>query len=622
MRKLTIESIQANSGFLEDAKIVFSPNLTCVIGARGTCKSTIVESMRYALAVGDKEEVRKLAESGGKVFETLGPGSIRCVVQSIEDGEVNKYVVEREVDGDPRISRHETREPASPDVLNDLEIYSQGDLQKIASSKDPAKQLQLIDRPNRIEIERLQHRMSTAIAELQAIGSKLRTARLEIEKRKTYIRDIDTVRKQLDTTLTQRPALPPTLQEQHTAYLKRQRTLEHLVEVRALQQALLATISEAIKIGSSADSLRARIATDESHSEISLQLINALAQTVVEIEGVRARIELIPVAIRTTELHDAFDLLNREYYEQRQQEVALSESLKAEDRLKRQLSDLEKAERELSEYISSTRELAATRSFLRSVVIDLRDTIYGMRVNEADQINGEFGDVVVLSVERAATSLPYIARISSLLGGSRIRAQEDIAKDLATTFRPAELLDIIEAGDAQRVANALDRDLGQITRAITYLRDHPDLYELEGDWADDSLQITMYDHGVPKAVEDLSAGQRATALLPLILRDSPWPLIIDQPEDDLDNSFIFEVLVHNILRLKPTRQLIFITHNANIPVLGEAEQVVVMHMDSPTKAGPPLTGSLDDRKADILHLLEGGREAFDRRERQYRAVTL
>ena len=94
-------------------------------------------------------------------------------------------------------------------------------------------------------------------------------------------------------------------------------------------------------------------------------------------------------------------------------------------------------------------------------------------------------------------------------------------------------------------------------------------------------------------------------------------MLFDQPEDDLDNSFVFKSLIATVRRLKSERQLIFVTHNANIPVLGEAEKVVVMTMESPTNAAPALTGSVDSRKQEILNLLEGGAEAFSKRERYY-----
>jgi hypothetical protein len=69
--------------------------------------------------------------------------------------------------------------------------------------------------------------------------------------------------------------------------------------------------------------------------------------------------------------------------------------------------------------------------------------------------------------------------------------------------------------------------------------------------------------------------------------------------------------------LKQQRQLIFVTHNANIPVLGEADAVIVMRMESPVKAAPPLVGSVDEVKEHILTLLEGGKDAFQRRQQQY-----
>jgi hypothetical protein len=63
--------------------------------------------------------------------------------------------------------------------------------------------------------------------------------------------------------------------------------------------------------------------------------------------------------------------------------------------------------------------------------------------------------------------------------------------------------------------------------------------------------------------------------------------------------------------------MIFITHNANIPVLGDADKVVVMNMSDPLTAAPARTGTVDERKQDILDLLEGGREAFEERQKRY-----
>ena len=147
--------------------------------------------------------------------------------------------------------------------------------------------------------------------------------------------------------------------------------------------------------------------------------------------------------------------------------------------------------------------------------------------------------------------------------------------------------------------------------------DNAGLYDVETEIFEDVLDITLFDDGTPKRVDQLSKGQKATAMLPLILREAEYPLIFDQPEDDLDNRFIYETLVERIRELKTKRQLIFVTHNANIPVLGEADRVIVMKMENPNQSGVPDVGNIDAVKDKILSLLEGGADAFRMRQAKY-----
>ncbi len=159
-----------------------------------------------------------------------------------------------------------------------------------------------------------------------------------------------------------------------------------------------------------------------------------------------------------------------------------------------------------------------------------------------------------------------------------------------------------------------------MTRLVGHVADSAGLYDLDGVIFEDRLEITMYDEGVLKPVGKLSKGQMATALLPLILRSADYPLIFDQPEDDLDNRFIYKTLVEIVRNLKRERQLIFVTHNANIPVLGEADKIIVMQMETPLTAGAPICGPIDEVKEHILNLLEGGKEAFRQRQEKYQAL--
>jgi ABC-type Mn2+/Zn2+ transport system ATPase subunit len=620
VRTVRLKSVQTNSGFLEQCKVSFAPRLTCIIGARGTCKSTLVESIRFAFN-SDLDRISLLTSADGMITKTLGAGSVRCAVEVEEDGQAVEYTIDREIDGEPRVFRNGARDALGGDLLHEIEIYSQEALQQIASTDKPQLRLQLIDRPNRTEILRARQEIGKRVNELKNLGSRLRTMRGELDKRKLEIRDIDHLRAELGQAIDDRPELPPTLEEQHSLYVQRQRLLETLSEVEAVQRKVL---SDVTIVSANRDKLIAARTALELPSNIELRVARELVdQLDTAIESIGRNSESIagvPIRDEVRRLAVQFEKENEPYYQLRQQQQVLSESLKREDAVRRRVLDLEKIEREVKQQEAEWNELVRRRRTLRAEVAQMRDVIFEMRVRETETINLEFGDVILLAVRRAAHSRPFVSRLSELLAGSRIRTQGNIAEELAASLSPDDLLQIIEDSDAQRLASLLSRDLGQITRVIMYLRDHPELYDLEGELFDDSLEITMFDHGQPKPVEELSGGQRATALLPLILRRSSCPLIVDQPEDDLDNSFIFEVLVKTILKLKTERQLVFVTHNANIPVLGDAEEIVVMRMDRPTKAAPAQIGSLDDRKEDILHLLEGGKEAFEYREESYRSL--
>ena len=122
-----------------------------------------------------------------------------------------------------------------------------------------------------------------------------------------------------------------------------------------------------------------------------------------------------------------------------------------------------------------------------------------------------------------------------------------------------------------------------------------------------------------KLTTTLSTGQKCTAILPILLLESQYPLLVDQPEDNLDNGFIFKTVKDAILPTKLKRQLLFVTHNANIPVLGDAERVVVLHSDG-SRAKKLAEGTVDACRSPIIDLLEGGEMAFQMRRDRYEST--
>ncbi|MGM8366839.1 TrlF family ATPase, partial [Virgibacillus sp. W0181] len=129
-------------------------------------------------------------------------------------------------------------------------------------------------------------------------------------------------------------------------------------------------------------------------------------------------------------------------------------------------------------------------------------------------------------------------------------------------------------------------------------------------------QIEIKYHGKPIAKH--SIGQRASALVLFILSQKDNNLImIDQPEDDLDNQVIYNEIITKVKERKPEVQFIFATHNANIPVLGDAEQVIAVSYDE--KQIIAEYGSIDNKdiQSKIVDIMEGGQEAFNKRTQIY-----
>jgi RecF/RecN/SMC family protein len=143
----------------------------------------------------------------------------------------------------------------------------------------------------------------------------------------------------------------------------------------------------------------------------------------------------------------------------------------------------------------------------------------------------------------------------------------------------------------------------------------------------DYIAMTYVDAGRDMAFAKASPGQQASALLELLLKQSAGTLIIDQPEDDLDNRVIMRI-VELIRTSKSHRQLIFTTHNPNMVVNGDADKIIAL------KAGDPVVGNQPENPrieiaedgaietpavCDVItHVMEGGKDAFDLRSRKYR----
>lgn len=139
---------------------------------------------------------------------------------------------------------------------------------------------------------------------------------------------------------------------------------------------------------------------------------------------------------------------------------------------------------------------------------------------------------------------------------------------------------------------------------------------------EDKVNIKIIESSEEIDINDGSPGQKSAAILAFILNSGDNPLIIDQPEDDLDNSLIYSLIVKSIRRMKSKRQIIIVTHNPNIPVLGDAEGIFILDRNSNGKVifrKNKKAGCIEEKviREGICEIMEGGEVAFKKREEKY-----
>jgi hypothetical protein len=294
-------------------------------------------------------------------------------------------------------------------------------------------------------------------------------------------------------------------------------------------------------------------------------------------------------------------------------------------RLRRRIDELQplRERRQLVE--RSISELEQRRRNLIAEWEDLRATEYQTLRRTAKKVSRELERRIRVTVEFSGDRRPLAAllrkRISGRLGEAVdvLTQTPDLSlRELASAARIGSEALIEKYGLPPGQANRLARAPAELLMEIEEL-DLPPTTQIE---------LNVAAEGQParwQPLDALSTGQKATAVLLLLLHESAAPLVLDQPEDDLDNRFITEGIVPRMREEKLRRQFVFSTHNANIPVLGDAELILGLRArgegNDRGRAEIPdaHSGSIDSKLVRELveEILEGGREAFEMRRRKY-----
>ncbi len=621
-----LRSLRVVGGFLDGATLELADGLNCLIGARGSGKTTVLELIRFALDALPAADVdpagRRRIEA--LLAQNLGGGRVELTITTKEG---LTYVITRAVGEEP-IVLDADRQPTAVSIRSSrlfaADLYSQNEIERIADHA-PA-QLALLDH---FEAEAL----ATVAGELRTVQHALHANAGQIAPLEAQI-----------ATLTEELAGLPALEEQLRALAlataapgsddggainqahaekalrdREQRAVDglrrYLREFDGQVASLSGQIGARAALLFSADvgggpNAEAVAAVRRIALECGAQIDAAL--TVARQALANTQAELTQAAQHFQVRHNEQELAFRALIEQH--ETAQTQSTER-SRLERQRNHLLAQQAVQAELDTQLAALRAQRQALLQQLAMLRDQRFAIRRGVAEAITTQLAGRIRVGVRQSGDVQQYADLLAVALRNAHVRTNTVVPK-LVQAFWPDRLAAAVRAGDPRPLVDEAELSSDQARKVLDALGGSETLFQLECVDLGDTPTIELNDNGEHKPSPALSTGQKCTAVLPILLLDSANPLLIDQPEDNLDNRFIFEHIVRSLCAAKVSRQLVFVTHNPNIPVLGDAERVFVLDSDG-TRAFVARTGGVDDCRHEILTLLEGGAEAFAQRQLRY-----
>ncbi len=643
--------------FFDDIEIPLNPCLTTLIGGRGTGKSTVVEYLRRAVDRAHRDD-----------FPDGKPSSVSEAVQSILSAKRKRdfgltkgtLLPDHKITVDIVVGERLYRirwSQSGLDVVNDSgqpkaqttpidvrsliapRILSQRQIAQIA--RDPASQRneldalidtdRLRDNENRrrtlvdslTQLQAARSRVAEQRAKLPSVETELQTindkiAYLESEGRRDVLARFDAFERELRWLKEMQRETKRLASELEDAAIAIGDPDSHAIVVpnSLLEETWLRSVADRVR-----DSRRAAANTIRDQA----RTIVALGDTIL--------------AEQEKEWQPGYDQARTEYQRLRQEMTRRGgefggheKLLQRRAQLEREKASLQQADHELRRLRSKVMEvqtqLVAThrqrQEARREIAQALKKMDADVRVDICDfqdRFDFEsrreqwFGGAGLYERDWSVLC-DYAFGSNTDIPGRIWKLAEAFSKDIELTSKRGAPLDKSESQVALLAgSNYLSKNFYNALARRERIR----LADMECFLPEDLVrtQVRTVD-GSFKTIETGSVGEKSTAILSLLLSAGTQPIIIDQPEDDLDNQYVYTVIVDLLRRRKFSRQIIIATHNANIPVNGDAELIVAL--GAKDRRGVVLgAGSIDrsDIKDLVNEIMEGSTEAFRMRQERY-----
>lgn len=614
-----IIEMKVEGGYLNGLEVHFNDNLNCIIGGKGTGKSTILEALRYAFGKKATESIRK--QSDDILQNVFKNGSkISLLVYSVTSDK--KYLIEATYNEKPVVREFDTRniipDFPSSSVMPSIDIYGQKEIYEL--SNDNKFQFSLLERFYGDDIKALE-------SEVKWVASKLTSNKSDILK----------VRKQsLETEdmVNQLPSLKQRLEKFKNSGIEKNFKNKNTYEKeKKLWEDIEITIRQNKELFEELYQRQYFEQLFDRHIDyINKEICDELKAGFSGVEKA-IKVKLLEIMKLLNEVtyekqiaqwKEKYVIQNEEYNKKLrdiQSDRTLSFNPAEFVELEKKIFHMEQTKKVLEQYKRSCTDLMEKRKILRQELKDKRAEIFRKQREICNnKINSVLEGILKVEIEFEGNKDEFLGLLQNFRTGAQKGQLEKII--YSNNFTVMEFTKALRKGKDELITQfeITESAAESLYKNIT----EDSIYDLETYQIPTKTTISLnVGNKVNPEFKDtskLSVGQRCTALLTLILLENKDPLIIDQPEDDLDKSFIFEDIVKKLRTQKEKRQFIIATHDSNISVLGDAELMIILKSKNdgiiPDRCK---MSSIDDNdiKVDVEKLLEGGKEAFEKRKHKY-----
>jgi len=646
----------SNSAFLGPVELELNPQYNALIGGRGTGKSTILEYLRWALCdqppgLADDDTPNYQARRGRLIDQTLKPLNATVDVRFQVNG-VPHIVRRSSHDGSilMKIANNEMRSCTEEEVraLLPIQAYSQKQLSDVSVRVDELARF--ITGPIRSELnvnERQSADTASRIRQTHATRLRHRVLVQTLSKRELEEKSLSEQAAALRAAITGLSKEDQDALDRGKAFETAERSVQswknEVTSVRQGATNLLQSVDSGLALESQPPGETEPDILKAAHAEYRTLLAEAktsLDTLIRHAAVIDSPPDTMPMESPWRKWAEKHSAARAAYNAAVQRSSTNGEKLKQlkviEDQLALHARETARVTEELRTLANVESTYQAERTAWLALIKERDDLIEA----QCARLTESSGGAIRARVRRYADASEFVGSIRQLLSGSRVQGGkiEGLGESITTadhagahwsavladleklaefdvvregTERPPETLTLsacgLTTGELNRIASSLKTD-GWLTLSLIPIKSVPvfEYRSREGEY----IQF-----------RNASAGQQATALLKTLLNEAGPPLVIDQPEEDLDNPVMLEI-VAQVWQAKQKRQLIFASHNANLVVNGDAELVAwcdyraAGDQSRGTIAGEGAIDVADVRNA-IKRIMEGGESAFNLRKEKY-----